>query len=184
MSDEKEISPPFTELEINTRTGGFYNGFAMAVAVPAKIIISILVVWAIFWPIQSGDVLNGLNGVILENFAAWYIWVVAFFVLVCMLLALWPAAGKLNLGIEGEKPEFSNFSWFSMMFGAGIGVGMLTWAVAEPVSHFASNPEAIMGLTTGGTADNVRMAYKWVVPALGLWRLGVLCDLRAVACVL
>jgi choline/carnitine/betaine transport len=67
----------------------------------------------------------------------------------------------LNLGLEGERPEFSNFSWFSMMFGAGIGVGMLTWAVAEPVSHFGSNPETIMGLTTGGTADNIRMAYKW-----------------------
>jgi choline-glycine betaine transporter len=44
----------------------------------------------------------------------------------------WPAAGKLNLGQDEEKPLFSNFSWFSMMFGAGIGVGMLTWAVAEP----------------------------------------------------
>lgn len=161
MPETKEISPPFTELEINTTTGGFYDGFAMAVAVPAKIIISILVVWAIFWPLQSGTMLNGLNGVILQYFAAWYIWVVAFFVLVCLVLALWPAAGRLNLGLEGEKPEFSNFSWFSMMFGAGIGVGMLTWAVAEPVSHFATNPETIMGLTTGGAADNVRMAYKW-----------------------
>jgi len=38
---------------------------------------------------------------------------------------------------------------------------MLTWAVAEPVTHFANNPEVIQGLTTGGGADNVRMAYKW-----------------------
>jgi choline-glycine betaine transporter len=47
------------------------------------------------------------------------------------------------------------------MFSAGIGVGMLTWAVAEPVTHFANNPEVIKGLTTGSAADNVRMAYKW-----------------------
>ncbi|WP_376871621.1 BCCT family transporter [Albirhodobacter sp. R86504] len=176
---EKEIAPPFTELEINTTTGGFYNGFAMAVAVPAKIIISILVVWAIFWPTQSGSILSGLNGVILQYFAAWYIWVVAFFVIVCLLLAIWPAAGRLNLGIDGEKPEFSNFSWFSMMFGAGIGVGMLTWAVAEPVSHFGSNPETIMGLTTGGTADNVRMAYKWSFLhwGFGAWACYAICGL-------
>lgn len=161
MSDDKNISPPLTELDISTKDGGFYNGFATPVAVPAKVIIAILVVWAIFWPIQSGVVLNGLNKVILEVFAPWYIWVVAFFVAVCIILALWPAAGRLNLGLEGEKPEFNSFSWFSMMFGAGIGVGMLTWAVAEPVSHFGSNPETIMGLTTGGTADNIRMAYKW-----------------------
>ena len=85
----------------------------------------------------------------------------AFFVVVCVILALWPAAGRLNLGLEGEKPEFNNFSWFSMMFGAGIGVGMLTWAVAEPVSHFGSNPQTIMGLTTGGAEDNIRSAYQW-----------------------
>ena len=107
----------------------------------------------------------------MSNFAAWYIWVVALFVLVCILLAIWPAAGKLNLGQDGEKPEFSNFSWFSMMFGAGIGVGMLTWAVAEPVYHFGNNPEVIKGLTNGGTADNIRMAYKWSFLhwGLGAW---------------
>lgn len=161
MSDENKISPPMTELDIRTTEGGFYNGFATSVAVPAKIIISIIVVWAIFWPIQSGLVLNGLNAVILKSFASWYIWVVAFFVIVCIILALWPAAGRLNLGLDGEKPEFNNFSWFSMMFGAGIGVGMLTWAVAEPVAHFGSNPQTIMGLATGGTEDNIRNAYQW-----------------------
>ncbi len=76
------------------------------------------------------------NAAILNNFAAWYIWVVAFFVIVCLGLAIWPTAGRLNLGQDGETPEFSNFSWFSMMCGAGIGVRMLTWAVAEPVAHF------------------------------------------------
>ena len=65
------------------------------------------------------------------------------------------------LGQPGDKPEFSNFSWFSMMFGAGIGVGMLTWAVAEPVAHFQNNPSVIQGVTTAGAADNIRTAYVW-----------------------
>ena len=161
MSEENKLGPPMTELDIRTSTNGFYNGFSTSVAVPAKIVISILVVWAIFWPVQSGEVLNNLNAVILDAFAAWYIWVVAFFLTTCIALALWPAAGRLNLGIEDDKPEFNNFSWFSMMFGAGIGVGMLTWAVAEPVSHFGSNPQTIMGLATAQSEDNVRNAYQW-----------------------
>jgi choline/carnitine/betaine transport len=171
MSESKKINTPITELDINTSEGGFYNGISTSVAVPAKIINAALVVWAIFWPVQSGKILGGFNGVILQNFAAWYIWVVALFVIVCLGLAAWPAAGRLNLGLDDEKPEFSNFSWFSMMFGAGIGVGMLTWAVAEPVTHFGSNPETIMGLTTGGAADNIRMAYKWSFLhwGLGAW---------------
>ena len=161
MSEENKLGPPMTELDIRTSTNGFYNGFSTSVAVPAKIVISILVVWAIFWPVQSGEVLNNLNAVILDAFAAWYIWVVAFFLVTCIALALWPAAGRLNLGIEDDKPEFNNFSWFSMMFGAGIGVGMLTWAVAEPVSHFGTNPQTIMGLATAQSEDNVRNAYQW-----------------------
>jgi len=155
------IQPPLTELPIKTADTGFYRGFSVDVTVVSKIIISVLVVWCIFWPTQSGRVLGDLNSVILSNFAAWYIWVVALFVITCLGLAAWPAAGRLMLGQPGDKPEFSNFSWFSMMFGAGIGVGMLTWAVAEPVAHFQNNPSVIQGLTTGGAEDNIRQAYVW-----------------------
>ncbi|WP_391482312.1 BCCT family transporter [Nereida sp. NH-UV-3] len=155
------IQEPLTELPIKTADTGFYRGFSLNVTVISKIIISILVVWCIVWPTDAGRILGEWNSVILANFAAWYIWSVGFFIIVCLGLAVWPTAGRLNLGQPGEKPEFSNFSWFSMMFGAGIGVGMLTWAVAEPVAHFGNNPEVIQGITTGGAADNVRMAYKW-----------------------
>ncbi|GIT89787.1 choline transporter [Jannaschia pagri] len=165
------LQPPLTDLPIETTEGGFYNGFAKQVAVPAKVIISVLCVWAIVWPIQSGAVLSGLNSWILGNAAAWYIWTVALFVIVCLGLALWPTSGRMNLGCDDEKPEFSNFSWFSMMFGAGIGVGMLTWAVAEPVAHFQNNPEVIQGITTAKEADNILMAYKWSYLhwGLGAW---------------
>ena len=159
------LKPPLSDLPIKTSEVGFYRGFSVNVTVISKIIISALVVWCIFWPTQAGGVLSSWNGAILANFAAWYIWVVAAFVIVCVGLAIWPAAGRLNLGGEGDKPEFSNFSWFSMMFGAGIGVGMLTFAVAEPVAHFGSNPETIQGLTTGGTADN----WSFLHWGLGAW---------------
>ena len=173
------IEPPLSELPIKTADTGFYRGFSVNVTVVSKIIISILVVWAIFWPTEAGKVLGEWNQIILQNFAAWYIWTVTLFVIVCIGLAIWPTAGRLNLGVDGEKPEFSNFSWFSMMFGAGIGVGMLTWAVAEPVAHFQNNPEVIQGITTGGAADNIRMAYKWSFLhwGLGAWACYAVCGL-------
>ncbi len=76
-------------------------------------------------------------------------------------LALLPKVGRLRLGCAQDRPEFSNFSWFSMMFGAGIGIGMLTFATAEPMYHFAENPSTIMGITEGSTHENVRDAYIW-----------------------
>lgn len=130
-----------------------------------------LVVWAIAFPGQSGAVLNSINGLILASFGALYIWTVALFVLCCIALALRPTAGRLQLGQPGDSPEFSNLSWFSMMVGAGLGVGMLTWAVAEPIYHWNNSPEVIQGLTNGGAADNIRMAYKWSFLhwGLGAW---------------
>ena len=165
------MKPPLTDLPIKTADTGFYGGFSVNVTVVSKIIISVLVVWCIFWPVQAGAVLSTWNAAILNNFAAWYIWVVAFFVIVCLGLAIWPTAGRLNLGQDGEKPEFSNFSWFSMMFGAGIGVGMLTWAVAEPIAHFNNNPAVIQGVNTALSQDNVREAYVWSFLhwGLGAW---------------
>ena len=165
------MKPPLTDLPIKTADTGFYGGFSVNVTVVSKIIISVLVVWCIFWPVQAGAMLSTWNAAILNNFAAWYIWVVAFFVIVCLGLAIWPTAGRLNLGQDGEKPEFSNFSWFSMMFGAGIGVGMLTWAVAEPIAHFKNNPAVIQGVNSALSQDNVREAYVWSYLhwGLGAW---------------
>ena len=165
------IKPSLMDLPIRTAKSGFYKGFSHDVTISAKILIGGLVIWAVAFPDQAGGVLNKFNSFILGNFGAWYIWVVAVFVLVCLLLAIWPAAGRLKLGLNDEVPEFSNFSWFSMMFGAGIGVGMLTWAVAEPVYHFNNNPEVIRGLATAAGEDNIRNAYKWSFLhwGLGAW---------------
>ena len=155
-----ELSP-LTELRVKTDDGGFYDGFSRAVTISAKLIVGSLIVWAVLFQEQAGKVLNSLNAFILSNFAAWYIWLLAAFVLISLFLALWPAAGRLKLGKESDKPEFSYFSWVAMMFSAGIGVGMLTWAIAEPVTHFNNSPEVIQGLATAGGDDNLRNAYKW-----------------------
>ncbi len=154
-------SPPLMELPIKTAEGGFYNGFSKDVTITAKVLVGALILWAVAFPDQAGEILSSFNGFLLTNFTAWYIWVVAFFIIVCIALALMPSSGRLRLGLPDDKPEFSNFSWFSMMFGAGIGIGMLTFATAEPMYHFATNPDVIMGTAETSSADNVRPAYKW-----------------------
>ena len=153
--------PPLMDLPIKTAEGGFYNGFSKDVTITAKILIGALIIWAVAFPDNASSVLSGLNSFLLSSFAAWYIWAVAFFILVCVILAILPSTGRLRMGLTDDKPEFSNFSWFSMMFGAGIGIGMLTFATAEPMYHFATNPDVIQGLAEGSTAENVRPAYKW-----------------------
>ena len=162
------IKPPLTDLPIKTAESGFYRGFTKDVTITAKLLVGGLILWAVAFPTQAGEVLGNLNSIILAGFNFWYVYAMAFFVVLCFALALWPAAGRLKLGLEGDTPEFSNFSWFSMMFGAGIGIGMLTFATAEPMYHFGVNPATIVGDTTGSTAGNVRDAYIWSFTHWGL----------------
>ncbi|MFK8029685.1 MAG: BCCT family transporter [Gammaproteobacteria bacterium] len=152
---------PNLSLTIPTAKNGFYSGFSRAVSVTAKCLVGALILWAVFFPDYAGALLQNTNEFILSRFAGWYILLIASFIIICSVLAIWPSAGKLKLGAEDDKPEFSYFSWFSMMFGAGIGVGMLTWAIAEPIYHLTNNPEVIKGMATSGGEDNIRNAYKW-----------------------
>jgi choline/carnitine/betaine transport len=162
------IKPPLTDLPIRIAESGFYRGFTKDVTITAKLLVGALILWAVAFPEQAGAVLGAMNSFILASFNFWYVYVMAFFVILCLLLALWPTAGRMKLGHHDDEPEFSNFSWFSMMFGAGIGIGMLTFATAEPMYHWASNPDTIRGLTEASSAENVRPAYVWSFTHWGL----------------
>jgi len=159
---------PNQSVSINVEQQGFYQGFNIAVAALPKVLIVALIIWVGLSPQRAGEQLLALQLWSTSSFGGWYIYVTAFFTLACLFLALWPRTGKVVLGVAGEEPEFSMFTWLSMMFGAGIGVGMLTYSTAEPIFHFASNPDTIRGLSTGMDADNVRNAYKWALLHYGL----------------
>lgn len=161
----KATSP---NLNIPLASTGFYTGINPRVALPSKIILVALIVWAVFFPVKANEILSDLNSFILVNFAAWYIWVMAFFGLCCLILLIWPAAGRLKLGQAHDTPKFSTFSWISMMFGAGIGVGMMTWSVAEPLYHLQNSPEVILGMAEAGNDNNAINAFKWAYLHWGL----------------
>ena len=156
------------DLPIKTSDRGFYRGFTTHVTITAKLLVAALILWAMIFPKDSSTFLSKINSSILDSFGFWYVYVMAFFFLAFLGLALWPTSGRLKLGLKDDKPEFSNFSWFSMMFGAGIGIGMLTFATAEPMYHFAKNPATIQGLTQPSTLGNVRDAYIWSFTHWGL----------------
>lgn len=155
------IKPPLTDLPISTASSGFYEGFNTIVTIGSKLLVGLLIIWAAAFPENAGAALSALNGFLLGAFGTWYIYVMAFYLITCLALALWPATGRIRLGLDGEAPEFSTFSWFSMMFGAGIGIGMLTYSTGEPIYHFSTNPDVITGLVAAESAEVVRSAFKW-----------------------
>ncbi len=59
------------------------------------------------------------------------------FVIFCLVLIVSPF-GKIRLGGIDAKPEFSMLSWFSMLFAAGMGIGLMFWSVAEPTAYYTN----------------------------------------------
>ena len=148
-------------LNIETASSGFYTGFNQTVTIGSKMLIAALVIWAAVFSEQAGSVLETMKVWSFANFGAWYVYIMAFYLILCLTLAAIPATGRIKLGRPNEEPEFSRFSWISMMFGAGVGIGMLTFSTAEPIYHFVSNPGTITGLVAGQSHENVAHAIKW-----------------------
>lgn len=155
------IKPPFTDLEIAKAPGGFYEGYSLPIALISKFTMALLVIWALFWPANANGVLGSVNWSLLEGFNGFYIVIVGFFAVFLAVLAILPQTGKRLMGREGEAPEFSNFSWFSMMFGAGLGVGLMVFATAEPLGLWGSNPVVLDGDTAANTEGAVQAAYRY-----------------------
>lgn len=84
---------------------------------------------------------------------------------VCTVIAF-SKYGKIKLGEKDAKPEFSTFSWMAMLFTAGIGVGLVNFGVAEPLSHYLNSP---MGLAGGH--DEVTAAKNALSSTLFIWGL-------------
>lgn len=162
------VDSPLTQLDIKLAKKGFYKDYNKVVTISSKVIIFFIVFWAAFFPVEAGDILKKLQNWSFEVFGAWYIYIMAFYVLVCLGLAIHPTMGKIKLGGEKSKPEFSTFSWLAMMFSAGVGIGMLTFSTAEPIYHFASNPDTILGTVPAQSEQTLRSVYKWAFFHWGL----------------
>lgn len=166
--DNSPSSQQQPAVSINTDQSGFYKGFNRVVSVIPKLLIGGLIMWVSISPSTTGEILLEAQNWSTETFGAWYVYVTAFYTIACLCLGFWPRTAHIKLGKPNEQPEFSTFSWISMMFGAGIGIGMLTYSTAEPIFHFTTNPDTIRGLSIGLDENNVRNAYKWAMLHYGL----------------
>ena len=155
------IKPPFTDVEIKTQPEGFYKDNSLPIALISKGIMVALVLWALVFPANANGTLGSLNTNLLNIFNQFYIVIVGFFIFFLLVIALLPKTGSRVMGVPGQKPEFSNFSWFSMMFGAGLGVGLMVFATAEPLGLWGSNPVVVAGEVAGNTEAAIQSGYRY-----------------------
>ena len=105
----------------------------------------------VIWGLVNTASLSAASNVALswvtENTGWFFVSLASFFVVFVLWLAL-GRFGNIPLGRDGEKPEFRTVSWISMMFSAGMGIGLVFYGVAEPLYHYvAPPPETVDGST-------------------------------------
>jgi len=97
------------------------------------------VAWGLISTPSLGTASSTAQEWVITNTGWFFVLTSTFFV----LFVIWLAAskyGRIPLGDDGEKPEFNTVSWIAMMFSAGMGIGLMFWGVAEPLSHYVSPP--------------------------------------------
>ncbi len=99
------------------------------------ILVVLFVVGTLIFPGEAKSLLDGAKWDIIATFDWFFLLSANVFVVVCLALIFMPV-GKIRLGGMDAKPEFSTLSWFAMLFAAGMGIGLMFWAVAEPTAYF------------------------------------------------
>lgn len=128
--------------------------------------ILIIVLWGIFDPAGMATAFDTVLAGITRNFGWLYLWIVLGVVLFALYVAF-SRYGNLKLGGEDDEPEFSVRSWFAMLFAAGMGIGLVFWGVAEPISHFGLAPPGLVAGTP--EAANAAMRYAFFHWGLHPW---------------
>lgn len=115
-----------------------------AIFIPTVSVSLGVIVFTILAPTMSADLFAGLRAGVVSKFAGFLMTAGNLMLLFCIALIVSPL-GRIRIGGKGAEPEYSRLSWFSMLFGAGMGIGLVFYGVGEPVSHFTSS-------LTGGPA--------------------------------
>ena len=107
-------------------------------------IVLIISSWGLFFSENFGNFTSNIMTFLSVNFGWLYLLAIFIFVLAALVLAF-SKFGNIKLGPDDSKPEYSTKSWFAMLFGAGMGIGLVFWGISEPISHMMAPP----GLTPG-----------------------------------
>lgn len=107
----------------------------------AILVIGLFLVVGVLFPSSAAEFFGTLQSSILNSFGWLYLLAVGIFV-VSVLLLSFGRYGRLRLGPDESTPDFKFISWIAMLFAAGMGIGLMFYAVGEPMTHYMAPPTA------------------------------------------
>ncbi|MFS0644235.1 BCCT family transporter [Siminovitchia sp. 179-K 8D1 HS] len=138
-------------------------------------ILLVAVLFGVVAPSQFEAATSHIESTITSSFGWYYLILVTVIVAFCLFLIFSPV-GAIKLGKEGEKPEYSKPTWFAMLFSAGMGIGLVFWGTAEPISHYAIAPPMSEPGTDAAIKESMRFTFfHWGIHAWSVYALVGLC---------
>ncbi len=127
----------------------------------ATLILLFSIITILFNEQANQVIINILNWV--SRTFSWYYLLAATLYLVFIVFIACSRYGEIKLGPKHSKPEFSLLSWSAMLFSAGIGIDLMFFSVAEPLSHYMNPP-----VGEGETFEAARQSMVWTLFHYGL----------------
>lgn len=140
--------------------------FTKNVAYPGLLVLSLLSLVAVAFPDSVNTILTSIQGNIYRNLSWVYILLVSFFVIFLFVLAF-SKMGNIRLGADNSEPQYSFFSWISMLFAAGMGIGLMYFGVAEPMSHYVY--PALPEITNHAKDAQLATFFHWGIHAWAIF---------------
>ncbi|MEH3128838.1 MAG: BCCT family transporter [Mycolicibacterium neoaurum] len=135
------------------------------VFIPSSVLIIGLIVFSVVFSATAEGAFAELNKAITSGVGWWYILVTTGFVLFAIYCGA-SRIGTIRLGADDEEPEFTFIAWLAMLFSAGMGIGLVFYGVAEPLTHYV-DPPASLGVD-GATAPAANQALSLTLFHWGL----------------
>ncbi|WP_404444442.1 BCCT family transporter [Microbacterium marinum] len=157
--------------EIPTRADRFGQASTIArwVFWPAAGVILAFSLFAIIFPAPAEAFFGAIQTSIVNAFNWYYVLIAAFFVAFAVYVGF-SRFGDIKLGKDDDKPEFSLGAWFSLLFAAGMGIGLVFYGVSEPLSHFVNPRPGVEGTPAQLAQGALTQTYlHWGVQAWAMY---------------
>lgn len=157
MRPDGEVNPIHTDYKVGqdnivVKVGPFGLDIHNRVFAVSGLAVIAFVALTLLFQASAEPLFAGLRGWLTSRLDWFFLLAGNVFVLVCLGVALSPL-GRVRLGGTEAKPDYSYLGWFSMLFAAGMGIGLMFYGVSEPLSHFGS--------ALAGTAAEGGMRTDW-----------------------
>lgn len=106
----------------------------------------------------------------LQDHFSWFYLLVTFCLVIFCIYMGFSKFGNIKLGSDDCEPEYSTFSWFAMLFCAGMGVGLVFWSIAEPIAHYIQPMEGITPMSKEAMNFSIKSCFMhWGVHPWSLY---------------